>query len=671
MKKRTKLFATAGVLLVSTFALAACGGNKDASKGNDGGSDKGSDTYAYVFGADITSLDYTFTSKATNGDHLASFVTGLLEQDRFGNMVPSVAEDWSVSKDGLKYTYKIRKGVKWVDNQGNDHGDVKAQDFVTGLKHAADMQSETLYIVADSVKGLSDYATGKITDFSQVGVKALDDYTVEYTLNRPESFWNSKLNYGVLFPVQEDFLKEKGEKFGAAEADSILYNGPYVLSNFTSKSIIEYAANDAYWDKDNVHIQNVKLTYSDGSDPDSYYKGFDDGIYAGARVFPNSPAFKDVEEKYGDDIIWSLPGGSTFNATFNFNRKTYNATSKTTDKQKQDTQKAILNKEFRQAIQFAFNKTNYQAQLNGKEGADAALRNMLIPDDFVSIAGKPYYEVVEKDLKAMNPVFKDVKLGQAQEGYYNEAVAKEVFAKAKEALQKENVEFPIHLDLPQKETQELLVNQSKSLKKSVEDVLGADNVVIDIQLLTDDAMNIATYQAPNGASSDFDISTASGWGADFVDPSSYLDIYQSQNGSLLHTLGLEVQGNYKDGVDPSAEAKKALHLDEYDKLLADANAIIDDPDARYTAYAKAEAWLLENVLQIPIHANGGAPSLTKSVPFVKSYGTTGLSNVSYKYMELSDKPISKKQYDESRAKWEKEKEEATKKYTDDLANKVK
>lgn len=672
MKKKTKLFVTASALLVSTAVLAACGGKKDDAKSKkEDSSEKLVDTYSYVYSTDPSSLDYTFTSKTINGEHLANFVNGLLEQDRFGNMVPSVAEDWSVSKDGLKYTYKIRKGVKWVDNQGNDHGDVKAQDFVTGLKHAADSQSETLFIVADSVKGLADYAAGKIKDFNEVGVKALDDYTLEYTLNRPESFWNSKTNYGVLFPIQEEFLKEKGEKFGAAEPDSILYNGPFVLSNFTSKSVIEYTANASYWDKENVHVKNVKLTYSDGSDPDSYYKGFDDGIYTQARVFPNSPAFKDVQAKYGDDIIWTRPGGSTYNMTFNFARKTFNATSKKTDKEKGDTQKAILNKEFRQAIQFAFNKANYQAQINGKDGAKSALRNMLIPDDFVSIAGKPYYEAVEKDLKALNPVFKDVKLAQTEEGYYNEALAKEVFAKAKEALQKENVAFPIHLDLPQLETSELNVNQAKSLKKSVEDVLGSDNVVIDIQLLNEDAMNNATYLAANGAAGDFDISTASGWGPDYVDPSTYLNIYQSQTGDLLHTLGLESKGNYKNGVDPTADVKKAIHLDEYDKLLATANAIVDDPDARYTAYAKAEAWLLENVIQIPIHAIGGAPALSRSIPFSGSYGSTGLSKYSYKYLKLREKPISVKEYEEARAKWEKAKEESNKKYAEELESKVK
>ena len=117
------------------------------------------------------------------------------------------AEDWSVSKDGLTYTYKIRKGVKWYDADGEERGEVTAKDFVTGLKHAADKKSEELPLVQGSIKGLDDYVQGKTTDFSQVGVKAVDDYTLQYTLNKPETFWNSKTTNGILFPINR-FLEE-------------------------------------------------------------------------------------------------------------------------------------------------------------------------------------------------------------------------------------------------------------------------------------------------------------------------------------------------------------------------------------------------------------------------------------------------------------------------------
>lgn len=222
-----------------------------------------------------------------------------------------------------------------MDSEGNEYGaDVTANDFVTGLKHAVDVQSETLYIVADSIKGLSDYIDGKTNDFSTVGVKAVDDYTLQYTLNKPEPFWNSKTTYGILYPINEEFLKSKGKDFGKPTPDSILYNGPFILANNTAKSVIEYTKNESYWDPKNVHLDTVKWTYNDGSDPDGLFKSYENGELSLARVYPNSPGYKDVTKAYPDGVTWSQTGGSTYNLTFNFNRGTFDATSKTTDKEK-------------------------------------------------------------------------------------------------------------------------------------------------------------------------------------------------------------------------------------------------------------------------------------------------------------------------------------------------
>ena len=171
-------------------------------------------SYSYVYGSDPQTLDYIIANSAGVADLTSNFVDGLLENDRYGNLVPSLAKDWTVSKDGLTYTYKLRDDVYWYTADGEEYAKVTAQDFVTGLKHAADSKANALYVVQDSVKGLKDYLDGKVKDFSEVGVKALDKYTVQYTLNKPESFWNSKTTYGILFPVNAEFLKSKGKDFG-------------------------------------------------------------------------------------------------------------------------------------------------------------------------------------------------------------------------------------------------------------------------------------------------------------------------------------------------------------------------------------------------------------------------------------------------------------------------
>ncbi|MCJ0592653.1 peptide ABC transporter substrate-binding protein [Enterococcus cecorum] len=650
MSNKMKKFVVPSLLLSSTVLLAACssGGDKKAS---DGG--KGESNYSYVYSTDINSLDYTFSSRTSNSDHFANFVEGLLENDQYGNLKPALAKSWEVSDDGLTYTYHLRKGVKWVDNEGNDYAEVKAQDFVTGLKHAVDVKSETLYVVQDSIKGLDDYVKGATKDFSTVGVKAVDDYTLQYTLARPESYWNSKLTYGILFPVNEEFLKSKGKDFGQPSPDSILYNSAYILTNNTAKSVIEYKKNDSYWDKKHVYINNIKLTYYDGTNPDSLFKEFDQGNYTVARVYPNSGGYKDVEAKYGDAINFSRPTGTTYNMTFNFDRKAYNATSKKTDAEKDSTHKAIMNKNFRLAVEFAINKTDYNAQNVGKTGAENAIRNMLTPDSFVTIDGKNYGDVVQEKLAKLDPdTFSDVKLADSQEGWFNADKAKSLFEKAKSELQAQGVQFPIHLDLPQDEKTEVLVNQAKSLKHSIESTLGKDNVVIDIQLLNEDKYLAATYQATTAADQDYDISTASGWGPDYQDPSTYLDIYDSRSGAQLQNLGLEPSEIAKD--NPSAQVVNELKLAEYDALLDKAAKFtaVEDVNKRYDAYADAEAWLTANALQIPLIAFGATPSVSKLVPFNAQYSWTGLAKSKFKGVKIQDKAVTTKEYQKALKNWE-------------------
>lgn len=659
MNNKMKKVVVPALLLSSTVLLAACGsGDKKSSSG------ESSSTYNYVYSTDINSLDYTFSARNTNSDHFTNFVDGLFENDQYGNLKPALATSWEVSEDGLTYTYHLRKGVKWVDSEGNDYDEVRAQDFVTALKHAVEVKSEMLYVVQDSIKGLDDYIKGNTKDFASVGVKAVDDYTLQYTLAKPETFWNSKLTYGIMYPINEEFLKSKGKDFGQPSADSILYNGAYILANNTAKSVIEYRKNDSYWDKKHVYIDNVKFTYYDGSNPDSLFKEFDQGNYSMARVFPNSGGYKDVEAKYGDNVFYSQPMGTTYNVTFNLDRQSYNATSKKTEQEKADTKKAILNKNFRLAMEFALNKADYLAQNVGKSGSEKGIRNILTPSEFVMVGDKTYGEVVQEKLRALDPdTFGDVKLADGQEGWYNVDKAKSLFAKAKSELEAQGVKFPIHLDLPQAETSEMLVNQAKSLKHSVESALGSDNVVIDIILLNDDAYNAATYQATTAAAQDFDISTASGWGPDYQDPSTYLDIYDSRTGAQLQNLGLEPSEIAKN--NSSAEVVKEIGLTEYDALLDKADAITanDQIEKRYEAYADAEAWLAANALQIPVQAFGATPRVSKEVPFTRQFSWVGLANQKYKNLKLQGDAVTTKQYDKALKDWEAKKVETAKENT--------
>ncbi|MFS9115675.1 peptide ABC transporter substrate-binding protein [Streptococcus infantis] len=659
--KFSKVMALAGVTLLASGVLAACSGS--------GSSAKGEKTFSYVYETDPDSLNYLTTGKAAVANITSNVVDGLMENDRYGNFVPSMAEDWSVSQDGLTYTYTIRKDAKWYTSEGEEYAPVKAQDFVTGLKYAADNKSEALYLVQESIKGLDAYVKGEVKDFSEVGIKAIDDQTVQYTLNKPESFWNSKTTMGILAPVNEEFLTSKGSDFAkATDPSSILYNGPFLLKSLVAKSSVEFEKNPNYWDKDNVHIDKVKLSFWDGQDTGKLADTFKDGGFSMARLFPTSAGYPELEKEFKDNIVYTPQDSATFLVGTNIDRQSYKYTSKTTDEQKTSTKKALLNKDFRQAIAFGFDRTAYASQVNGESGASKLLRNLFVPPTFVQADGKNFGELVKEKLVTYGDEWKDVNLDDAQDGLYNPEKAKAEFAKAKTALQAEGVQFPIHLDMPVDQTNTTKVQRVQSLKQSLEATLGTDNVVVDIQQLQKDEVLNVTYFAETAAGEDWDLSDNVGWSPDYIDPSTYLDIIKPSVGENTKTyLGFDAGTNNA--------AAKQVGLEDYEKMVVEAGNENTDVSKRYDKYAAAQAWLTDSALIIPTTSQTGRPMLSKMVPYTLPFAYSGNKGMSeallYKYLELQDKPVTADEYQKAQDKWKKEKEESNKKAQEDLANHVK
>ena len=659
--KSSKLLALAGVTLLAAATLAACSGSSSNAKGEK--------TFSYIYETDPDNLNYLTTGKAATANITSNVIDGLLENDRYGNFVPSMAEDWSVSKDGLTYTYTLRKDAKWYTSEGEEYAEVKAQDFVTGLKYAADKKSDGLYLVQESIKGLDAYVKGEITDFSQVGIKALDDYTVQYTLNKPESFWNSKTTMGVMAPVNEEFLNSKGDDFAkGTDPSSILYNGPFLLKSIVAKSSVEFEKNPNYWDKDNVHLDKVKLSFWDGQDTNKPTEAFKDGSFTMARLFPTSASYSETEKTFKDNIVYTQQDSTTYLVGTNIDRQSYKYTSKTTDEEKVSTKKALLNKDFRQAIAFGFDRTAYASQVNGASGATKLLRNLFVPPTFVQADGKNFGELVKEKLVTYGDEWSNVNLDDAQDGLYNPDKAKAEFAKAKAALQAEGVKFPIHLDMPVDQTNTTKVQRVQSFKQSVEENLGSDNVVIDIQQLQKDDVQNITYFAETAAGEDWDISDNVGWSPDYIDPSTYLDIIKPSVGENTKTyLGFDSGTNNA--------AAKQVGLEDYEKMVVEAGEETTDVSKRYEKYAAAQAWLTDSALLIPTTSQTGRPMLSKMVPFTLPFAYSGNKGMSeallYKYLEVQDKAVTTDEYQKAQEKWLKEKEESNKKAQEDLANHVK
>ena len=648
-----KRVLSAGLTFAAALLLAACGQSGSDTK-----------TYSSTFSGNPTTFNYLLDYYADNTAIITNLVDGLLENDNHGNLVPSLAEDWSVSSDGLTYTYKLRKDAKWFTADGEEYAPVKAQDFVTGIKYAVDNKSQAIDLIQNSIKGLNDYITGADSDFSKVGVKAIDDQTVEYTLARPEPYWNSKTTNSILFPVNEEFLNSKGKDFGTLSPDSILYSGPYLLKDFTSKSSIEYVKNPHYYDHDKVSIEHVKLAYFDGSDQELTIRNFESGAYSIAGVYPNSSNFAKTKEKYKDNIVYSLQDKTSWYFNFNVNRKAYNHTAKTTDEQKKSTETAVLNKNLRQAVNFALDRTAYSAQSNGEEAASKTLRNTLVPPTFVQVGDKTFGEVVASKLVNYGTEWSDINLADAQDAYFNKEKAQAKFAEAKKELASQGVTFPIHLDVAVDQTSKNAVTGMNSVKQTLESILGSDNIVIDVQQLSTDDFNNVAFLAPTPADRDYDLNF-DGWVGDYQDPSTYLNPFNAEDGFYLKIFGLDAKED---------KAKIAsLGLDTYTKMLKDADSENKDVAKRYEKYAEAQAWMIDNSLVMSAMSGGGTASVTKVTPFTRGYSLVGIKGDgnNYKYMKLQKDTVTIKQYEEAKAKWEQESKKAIEKAQKEAENHVK
>ena len=652
MNTKKRVLGT-GLTFATALLLAACGQSGSDTK-----------TYSSTFSGNPTTFNYLLDYYADNTSIITNLVDGLLENDNHGNLVPSLAEDWSVSSDGLTYTYKLRKDAKWFTADGEEYAPVKAQDFVTGIKYAVDNKSQAIDLIQNSIKGLNDYITGADSDFSKVGVKAIDDQTVEYTLTRPEPYWNSKTTNSILFPVNEEILNSKGKDFGTLSPDSILYSGPYLLKDFTSKSSIEYVKNPHYYDHDKVSIEHVKLAYFDGSDQELTIRNFESGAYSIAGVYPNSSNFAKTKEKYKDNIVYSLQDKTSWYFNFNVNRKAYNHTAKTTDEQKKSTETAVLNKNFRQAVNFALDRTAYSAQSNGKEAASKTLRNTLVPPTFVQVGDKTFGEVVASKLVNYGTEWSGINLADAQDAYFNKEKAQAKFAEAKKDLASQGVTFPIHLDVAVDQTNKNAVTGMNSVKQTLESVLGADNLVVDVQQLSTDEYNNVAFLAPTPNARDYDLSF-DGWVADYQDPSTYLNPFNAEDGFYLKIFGLDAKED---------KAKIAsLGLDTYTKMLKDADSENKDVAKRYEKYAEAQAWMIDNSLIMSAMSSGGTASVTKVTPFTRGYSLVGIKGDgnNYKYMKLQKDTVTTKQYEEAKTKWEQESKKAIEKAQKEAENHVK
>ena len=517
------------------------------------------DSFSMPYPSDPVTWDGLATSRAADTDAIINTYDGLMEYDVEGTLQPALAESYEVSDDGLTYTFHLRKDVKWTDSQGREVDTVKADDFVAGMQHMCDAQGGLEYLVQGVIKNVSQYISGEITDFDEVGVKAVDDYTVEYTLEEPCSYFETMLGYTIFMPMSRSYYQSQGGKFGAEydssaadyqygkDSNSIAYCGPYLVTNATAKNTIVFKLSDSYWNKDNVNIKTLTWLYNDQSDVTKMYTDAKAGTVDYVNLNTSTMETAKSEGLYDQYAVVSDTDATSFMGFYNINRTaTANANDGTTakstksDEEIQRANKALQNVHFRRAISFA-------AQQVGEDLKYTSLRNTFTPGYFVSLskdttiqingtdttfpAGTYYGEIVQKQIDADGVKIKvwdaENKTSDGFDGWYNPENAVEELNTAIEELAEEGITIdesnPIQIEYPYPSAVEVYTNKANSYKKSVEAALGGKVVINLVDAVDVDGWYYAGYYVNYGYEQNYDVYDVSGWSPDFGDPCSYLD----------------------------------------------------------------------------------------------------------------------------------------------------
>ena len=543
------------------------------------------DSYALTYVSDPVTWDALNTSLAADSEAIINTYDGLMEYDNEGELQPALAESYEVSDDGLTYTFHIRQGVSWVDSQGREVADVTADDFVAGMQHMMDCQAGLEYLVQGVIVGADAYISGETSDFSEVGVKAVDDYTLEYTLEQPTSYFMTMLGYGVFAPMSRSYYESQGGKFGVEfdssasdytygkDPNSIAYCGPYLVTSSTEKNSIVFELNESYWNAANVANKKITWVYNDGSDATKAYNDAVAGTVDGSGLTTSALELAKKDGNFDEYAYVSATDATSFSAFVNLNRNAFynfndssKAVSTESAEEQARTNQAVQNVHFRRALAMSFDRGQYNAVTYGEDLKYNALRNSYTPGNFVSLskdvtvsingedvtfpAGTNYGEIVQAQIDADGvkvTVFDKDSTNEQQsdgfDGWYNVDNAREEMAQAIDELKAEGLEItaenPIQLDLPYPSSDEIYTNRANVYKQSLEEGLEGLVQVNLVDCNDSTTWYYTGYYTSYGYENNYDLFDLSGWGPDYGDPQTYLDTFlPDYAGYVTKTLGV-------------------------------------------------------------------------------------------------------------------------------------
>ena len=532
---------------------------------------------------------YHYSQAAVDLNVLSNFYDHLLTNDANGALVPCVAKEWSSPDGGQTWIFKLNEGVTWVDYQGNYKADCTAQDWITGLEwvlNAGKNQAANTTMPIEMIKGAGDYYAytkelgeeeakklGTEKFLEMVGLEAPDDYTLIYHCVDKLSYFPSVACYNCLAPLSAKLIEEIGvDGYFGAEYTTMWYNGPYTCSEYIYQNEKVLSKNEAYWNKDNVKLfDTVTVKMVESADVAFQWFAAGDLDYIDLNQANLSTIYNNEGNEFHDNLVEARPTKYSYQMHFCWDKRNEDGSADT------NWNTAIANENFRLALYYGLDITDYLARTNFIH--PLSCQNYCYTANAVSVTseGKDYTQLVRDELGLQYDSEKFVRADAAKAAEYK--------TKAIEELTAAGVELPVKMTHYIMGSNQTAKDSADTLAQIISDCLGDDLVVLEIRTYVS-KLN-TEVRNPQLASI-----YINGWGADFADPVNFLgqETYGEDNAFYSQSYSK---------INNATDEKLIATYKEFTELVNAAKAITDDLDARYAAFAKAEAYMLQHALVIP------------------------------------------------------------------------
>ena len=638
--------------------LAACGeksnntGNGAAASGaaapNSTGATPLKEFISFESGnRELESWNMLYTQKAEDANVVTNLWDGLLSFDRYGKVVPAIASSWEHNEDATVWTFHLRDDVDWVDCNGEVKAHLTSKDFLVGFEwvmNAIKNEANNTSMPNDTIVGAYEYyeltkeAGDAAADMTYedmlaagVGIEAPDDYTLVFTCPSACPYFDTVAAYNSFYPVAPALIEELGvDGFRSCDNTTMWYNGPYVVEEYIQGNTKSYIPNPNYYDAANVsRFERFTVTMiSDGSISLQLYQSRElDEVDLGESNITTIQS--DPSNEYNQQLCEKRAKKFSYCFIFNYDKKNVDGTPD------ENWNKAIANKAFRQCFSKGMVLNKFFARYN-------PINPLKCENDFFTMKGLCY---TSDGTDYTNLVAKEMGLdGEAYDGKTmkrlraNNGDITELKKQAMEELSAIGVTFPVHCSYYILAGSTSALDSATVLKQCFTDSFGDDFIVLDINTFVSSTMKEVV--APKLQSF-----VHMGWGADFGDPINFLTQIIVHDDNAYYSCNMTNIAGIVNNGPASYQKDLVAAYERFTDLVNEGRAIVDDTDARYAAFAKAEAYFLDENLIFPT-----VYDITWCLTHVNEYSKInamyGPCNYKAVNWETSEEAYTTEQYDE-------------------------